>query len=151
MNHILAQKTMLKILDEQISLYKLLLKVSYEQAEAIKDNNSEKILELVEEKEKLIKSIKNLDKNEFSYKNISQEYCKAFPDSIWADVEDRLDELYNILNNLALVEEANQKKINQKIDSVKTDMGTLRKGQAVYRTYVTKNVGSEAFFFDSKK
>lgn len=146
-----ARKTILNILDEQIFLYSSFLKISYEQVEAIKDNNVDKILELVEKKESLIKSIKKLDKNEFSYQNISEEYCESLPSSAWDDIEDRLDELNKILNNLVIVEEANQKKINQKVSSVKGDMKTLRKGQAAYRTYVTKNVGAEALFFDNKR
>lgn len=147
----LAHKTIGEILDEQISSYQSILKVSYEQSEAIKNDNTEKILQLVELKEKLIKSVKRLDKNEFSYKNISREYCEALPDSVWADIEDRLNELYRILNSLAIVEERNQKSIKQKVSGVKTNMETLRKGQSAYKTYVKKNVGVEASLFDSKR
>lgn len=151
MNYKSTQKKILKILDEQISLYQSILKISYEQTEAIKDNNSEKILELVEEKERLIESVKRLDSSEFSYKNISRKYCEDLPDSVWAEVEDRLDELYRILNSLAVLEEENHKSISKKVSGVRTNMETLRRGQAAYRTYVKRNVGSEASFFDSKK
>ena len=69
MNYKVAQNNISKILDEQISLYQSILEVSHKQTKAIEDNNTEKILELVEEKDKLIESVKRLDKNEFSYKN----------------------------------------------------------------------------------
>jgi len=143
-------KKILEILDKQIFSYRTLLEKSYSQAEAIKDNDIGRIVDLVKEKEELIKSIKELDKNQYSYKNISYEYCEKFSNSIWAKIEEKLDDLYSILNKLAIIEESNQKGIHHRVDNVKEGVKTVQRSQSVYNTYVKKNVGSEAYFFDKK-
>ena len=133
MNHKRLKKKIIDVLDKQISLYQSIFRVSEEQAEAIKKDNAERILELVEEKGQLIKSVKRLDKNEFSYKNITRESCDVLPDSVFKDIQDKIDELYSTLNSIARIEKKNQKNISQKVSDVKTNMKTLQKGQAAYR------------------
>ena len=137
--------SILKQIEEQILLSQLILDLSYKQQTAVSANRIDKFIELGIEKEKLIEASRRLENLPDSYHQLSPEQYESLPSVVRENIEQYLTRLTRLMGQVTAVERSNRDTVHKRYQSIKTQIGGLKKSEMVHQTYASREEADRQF------
>ncbi len=148
---------LISITREKNKLLQDMLSLTKKQKEAIKKDAHDNLATCLEEKDRIIKQIDQLDRSflEF-FSEIKREHQIDSIDQLDTNLYPNLKELKEVVKEvtstllaISLLDEENSKSIKEKLESTKAELTRIKNGQKAYKGYKYKF--SESFLLDEKK
>ena len=128
-------KTLAVFLKKELALYREVYELSLEQREVIRQNDSEKLLRIIDEKQIRIGKINLIEMDAVPYKKIRERDLENWNPGIRAIVDPYIIELRTVLGNIVAVEEECRKAAESLKKSSSAQVVKIQKGKAMLNAY----------------
>lgn len=148
---------LISISEEKNRLLFEMQEITKRQKEKIKEEDMEKLNEILDEKDNIIKEINKLDisflsifsriKKDENIQDIDQLDIKKYPNL--KELKKIVKEVSSTLIAISLIDEENNKSMKKKLEETKMEIRKIKDGKKAYKGYNTTIIGS--ILIDEKK
>ena len=134
-NALEVAKALAVFLKKELNLYREVYELSLMQREIIRQNDSEKLLSVIDEKQIRIGKINLIEENAVTYKKIRERDLEKWDPGVRAVVDPYIIELREVLGNIVAVEEECREAAEALKKSSSAQVVKIQKGKAMLSAY----------------
>lgn len=129
------ERRLLGLLDEQLMLYERLDELSRRQSELIEQEETDRLLSLLGERQGVIDRIEALDASMRPFRDSWDRLVSPLPESRRVVIRERLDRLTALVGEIAKRDEADRLRLEQRRDAVGDELAGLSRGAGAISAY----------------
>lgn len=144
------ERRLLELLDEQLMLYERLDELSRRQSELIEQEETDRLLSLLGERQDVIDRIEAVDASMRPFRDQWDRLVGPLPESRRVVIRERLDRLTVLVGEIAGRDEADRRRLEQRRDAVGDELAGLSRGAGALSAYGGGGQGRGPRFQDTE-